>query len=115
MSVRPYPPTHRYCGSNPERQSVGDPGHCEDCAQHGHVLAHPDLGCGDVGCNALHGPEDERAALVAAIEVAEADLHQMHEQAQSAYRAYRDLDAAQTRKADEIRELKRILRESSDG
>jgi len=59
MSVKPYPPTHRYCGSDSERQSVGDPGHCERCAEVGHILAHPDLGCGDVGCTMRHGDEEE--------------------------------------------------------
>ena len=68
MSARPkvatptlhefYPPTHNRSGTNPERQRVGDPGHCEACAQHGHVIAHPDLGCGDVGC---HRPHEEPA------------------------------------------------------
>jgi hypothetical protein len=53
-------PTHPLCGSNSDRQSVGDPGHCERCAQVGHVVAHPDLGCGDVGCYAAHGPDDPR-------------------------------------------------------
>lgn len=52
-------PTASFAGSNSERQSVGLPGHCEDCAQLGHVLAHPDLGCGDVGCNRAHGPDDD--------------------------------------------------------
>lgn len=52
------PPTHPYAGSNSERQSVGLPGHCERCAQVGHVKAHPDLGCGDVGCTAFHPDED---------------------------------------------------------
>ena len=56
MSVRRYPPTHPYCGSSSERQSVGNPGHCERCAEFGHVLAHPNLGCGDVGCTRDHGP-----------------------------------------------------------
>lgn len=50
---------HRYCGSDKERQSVGDPGHCEDCVSVGHVVAHPDLGCSDVGCY-KHHPENER-------------------------------------------------------
>lgn len=58
MSVKPYPSTHPYCGSNSERQSVGDPGHCERCAELGHVLAHPGLGCGDVGCSRFHEPGD---------------------------------------------------------
>jgi hypothetical protein len=53
--------THLYAGSNPTRQSVGDPGHCERCAEVGHVRAHPSLGCGDVGCNKAHGPENEAA------------------------------------------------------
>jgi hypothetical protein len=48
------PPTHAHSGSNSERQSVGDPGHCELCAQVGHVVAHPELGCGDVGCDDDH-------------------------------------------------------------
>lgn len=47
-------PTHPYCGSDSGRQSVGGPGHCEDCARYGHVKAHPDLGCGDVGCYVSH-------------------------------------------------------------
>lgn len=51
--LRP-PPTARFAGSNSERQSVGDPGHCERCAEVGHVKAHPELGCGDVGCYANH-------------------------------------------------------------
>ncbi len=53
------PPTHKYAGSNSERQSVGDPGHCEPCAVQGHLVAHPDLGCGDVGCYRDHPEEDE--------------------------------------------------------
>lgn len=55
---------HRYCGSDADRQSVGDPGHCEDCASVGHIVAHPDLGCGDVGCYSSHDvppPPGERA------------------------------------------------------
>lgn len=51
--------THPYAGTNSERARVGDPGHCERCAEVGHVTAHPDLGCGDVGCTQGHGPEDE--------------------------------------------------------
>lgn len=56
------PPTHLRAGTNSERQSVGLPGHCEQCAEHGHVAAHPSLGCGDVGCNAPHGDEDDKEA-----------------------------------------------------
>lgn len=55
-------PTHPYAGSNSDRQSVGDPGHCERCAEFGHVRAHRDLGCGDVGCTKDHNQEDEEAA-----------------------------------------------------
>lgn len=51
MSARQGP---RFTGSNSERQSVGDPGHCDRCAEVGHVKAHPELGCGDVGCNSYH-------------------------------------------------------------
>ena len=29
-------------------------GHCERCNEVGHVKAHPDLGCADVGCDLLH-------------------------------------------------------------
>lgn len=41
-------------GSNSARQSVGEPGHCNRCAKFGHVKAHPNLGCGDVGCDVGH-------------------------------------------------------------
>jgi len=47
-------PTHPFAGSNKERAQVGLPGHCERCAKVGHVKAHRDLGCGDVGCNTDH-------------------------------------------------------------
>jgi hypothetical protein len=49
--------THPFCGSSSDRQSVGDPGHCEDCCRVGHVVAHPEFGCGDVGCDADHHQE----------------------------------------------------------
>lgn len=49
---RGYLPTHRYCGSDSARASVGDPGHCEPCAVVGHVVGYPDYGCADVMCNA---------------------------------------------------------------
>lgn len=45
---------HNYGGHNSERQSVGDPGHCDICAVFGHVVAHPDYGCGDVQCTVDH-------------------------------------------------------------
>ncbi|HYQ69045.1 hypothetical protein [Actinophytocola sp.] len=48
---------HSFCGSDSDRQSVGQPGHCELCCSVGHVRAHSDYGCADVGCNAHHGPE----------------------------------------------------------
>lgn len=55
MSRYPYRQSpHPLAGSNSERQSVGDLGHCEDCCSVGHVVAHPDLGCGDVGCDVSH-------------------------------------------------------------
>lgn len=57
----PYP-THPLAGSNKERQEIGRPGHCERCAELGHVRAHRNLGCGDVGCTAAHGPDDPRDA-----------------------------------------------------
>lgn len=49
-----HPPTHPHAGSDAKRASVGLPGHCEPCAVVGHVVAHPDHGCGDVGCNVEH-------------------------------------------------------------
>lgn len=52
------PATHPYAGTDSERQSVGLPGHCDDCVKVGHVRAHPDLGCGDVGCTVGHSPDD---------------------------------------------------------
>ena len=52
------PPTHPYAGTNSDRQGVGLPGHASDCAQVGHVRAHPNLGCGDVGCTSAHSPDD---------------------------------------------------------
>jgi hypothetical protein len=58
--VYPPPPTHVHAGTNSDRQSVGLPGHCERCAQYGHVAAHKKRGCGDVGCNDAHGPNDPR-------------------------------------------------------
>lgn len=51
------PATASYAGNNSERQSVGLPGHCDRCAQLGHVAAHSDLGCSDVGCTLAHGGE----------------------------------------------------------
>ena len=56
--MKPYPPTHSRAGASKARQERGDPGHCERCAEHGHVKAHPNLGCGDIGCEAAH-PEEE--------------------------------------------------------
>ncbi len=49
-----YPPTADFAGSNPKRGCIGKPGHCEYCAVLGHVKAHRDLGCGDVGCHVGH-------------------------------------------------------------
>lgn len=56
---RPPYPTHRFAGASKERAEVGLPGHCERCAQYGHVKAHPRLGCGDVRCDGAHGSDDE--------------------------------------------------------
>ena len=53
-------PTHSFAGSSKARQEVGEPGHCERCAEFGHVKAHPGLGCGDVGCSRAHPVEDGR-------------------------------------------------------
>jgi hypothetical protein len=43
--------THPYPGSSPGHDR---PGHCDRCAEIGHVRAHPSLGCGDVGCEEHH-------------------------------------------------------------
>ena len=59
MSDRRSYQTHSFAGTNSERQSVGLPGHCERCAEVGHVRAHPRLGCGDVGCTRAHGAGEE--------------------------------------------------------
>lgn len=49
--------THPLPGNNSARQSIGLQGHCDDCVRAGHVAAHPDLGCSDVGCTVPHGPD----------------------------------------------------------
>lgn len=51
--------SHRatFTGSSSQRQAVGLPGHCDDCAARGHLESHPDLGCSDVGCDSSH-PEE---------------------------------------------------------
>jgi hypothetical protein len=51
---RPPYPTHHFAGTSKERAQVGLPGHCERCAEVGHVKAHRSLGCGDVGCSKAH-------------------------------------------------------------
>lgn len=56
---RQVPASHgpaQFIGSNSQRAGVGDPGHCEACVSVGHKAAHPELGCGDVGCYASHEP-----------------------------------------------------------
>lgn len=50
--------TADFAGSSKARQEIGLPGHCELCATVGHIAAHPDLGCSDVGCERAHGPGD---------------------------------------------------------
>jgi hypothetical protein len=58
MAIKSFPPAHPFSGSSPGRQSVGDPGHCELCAIYGHIAVHPELGCGDVGCDRPHGDSE---------------------------------------------------------
>ena len=41
-----------FAGRSPD----GNGPHCARCAEVGHVVAHPDLGCGDVGCVQGHEP-----------------------------------------------------------
>jgi hypothetical protein len=55
--------THPRAGTNKERQSIGDPGHCERCAEIGHIRAHPSLGCGDVGCEQSHALDEPTERL----------------------------------------------------
>lgn len=43
-----------FCGSNSCRQEVGKAGHCDRCCEVGHVAAHPQFGCADVGCDRAH-------------------------------------------------------------
>jgi hypothetical protein len=50
--------THNFAGTDSGRQSIGLPGHCSDCAERGHVAAHPKYGCGDVGCSKRHGSDE---------------------------------------------------------
>lgn len=52
-----FPPTHPYAGTDKIRAERGDPGHCWVCAIVGHVVAHPDRGCGDVSCDRDHTGE----------------------------------------------------------
>lgn len=52
-----YPPVPFDAGANAERAGVGLPGHCSVCAILGHIVAHPEFGCSDVGCDSDHtGP-----------------------------------------------------------
>ncbi|GAA1753713.1 hypothetical protein [Nostocoides vanveenii] len=86
--LHPAPRASIFAGANPNRQSVGLPGHCESCAQHGHVAAHPDFGCGDVGCDLDH---DEYVPEVssfddARIDALMAEADQAFEQQQAASR-----------------------------
>lgn len=62
-----WPEPDTYEGSSKARQEVGDPGHCEKCVSIGHVLAHPNLGCGDVGCNRHHHEPQDAAAQTSAV------------------------------------------------
>lgn len=55
-----WPTPHRHCGTSQDRQWIGRPGHCSVCAVVGHVVAHPEYGCSDVGCD---DPHAEVAAL----------------------------------------------------
>lgn len=54
-------------------------------------------------------------ALTAALAAAEAELSALSEQSREAYRRYRDLDAQQTAKATEVRELRAQLRAEESG
>jgi len=54
------------------------------------------------------------ADLQAELEAAEATLLQLSLATKDAYRRFRDLDAAQTAKAEEIKELRRQISQISD-
>jgi len=51
------------------------------------------------------------ADLQAELEAAEGELGELSRQAKDAYRRFRDLDSRQTAKAEEIKELRRRIRE----
>jgi hypothetical protein len=51
------PPVHPYAGSYAPRQGAGQPGHCGMCAEQGHLIAHPGIECGRVGCTADHSAD----------------------------------------------------------
>ena len=51
--------------------------------------------------------------LNSALQAAETELDELAKQAREAYRRFRDLESQQTAKADEIRELKRQIRENA--
>lgn len=51
--------TITHAGTDKDRQERGLPGHCDDCVDLGHVIAHPDMGCGDVGCGRYHLEKEE--------------------------------------------------------
>lgn len=58
-NTQPPYPTHPFAGTNKERAQIGLPGHCERCAEIGHVKAHRSLGCGDVGCSSAHDDTEQ--------------------------------------------------------
>ncbi|MFE7780282.1 hypothetical protein [Streptomyces nigrescens] len=58
-NTQPPFPTHPFAGTSKERAEVGLPGHCELCAEVGHVKAHRNLGCGDVGCSSAHDDTEQ--------------------------------------------------------
>jgi hypothetical protein len=95
---------HEYAGRNSERQSVGDPGHCEACCSVGHVVAHPDLGCGDVGCDSAHPGEDVEPYTGPADDDPRFDVDTVMAQAEADNAAGKPLLANRVREPDDLPE-----------
>ncbi|MEW9530659.1 hypothetical protein [Microbispora sp. NPDC049125] len=93
--------THRYCGSDKARAERGNPGHCEPCARYGHIAAHPELGCADVGCESIHNSEPTESRL-ATIDRAVMYLENTDPDELAATLAYVDMRAYWKRNLDEL-------------
>lgn len=102
-------PIHKYCGSSKDRQEIGLPGHCDACCTVGHVVAHPDYGCGDVGCEQYH-PISEPAELPPLMRLALDGHHIAREQVMKHGRdRYPTIGAQYGKLLDEVGELGEAL------